>query len=107
MNSRCFQLNSRDNVATLLNDADPGKVEVLGGSGTVELCEPIRLGHKVALRKIHPGEPVIKFGVSIGRATVPIQPGSWVHLHNCASFLDGRSSTLDLETGVPNDSTYD
>jgi hypothetical protein len=30
-----------------------------------------------------------------------------VHLHNCQSQLDERSSTLDLHTGLPGDTRYE
>ncbi len=43
----------------------------------------------------------MKYGVSIGYATTPIRAGQWVHLHNCASYFDERSNTLDGQTGAP------
>lgn len=51
----------------------------------VKLLSPIRLGHKVALRAIAPGEPVYKFGQVIGFASQEIEPGQWVHGHNLAA----------------------
>jgi len=118
--ARCFQVNSADNVATSLDDAEPGFCEVLGRSdsneserlGTaaaprVALREPIKLGHKVALADIATGEAVVKFGVPIGRASVAIRKGQWVHLHNCASFLDERSQTLDVHSGATTDTVYE
>jgi len=44
--------------------------------------EVIDLGHKVAVRPINKGEPIRKFGQTIGFATCPIAPGHWVHTHN-------------------------
>ena len=100
---RCFQVNARDNVATLLDDAD-GPVQVLGPAPQeLQLLEPVALGHKVALREINSGEAVVKFGVRVGHATRTIPRGAWVHLHNLASDLDERSSTLDLHSGAPKD----
>ena len=79
-------------------------MEVLGGQADeLRLLEPISLGHKVALRDIVAGEAVVKYGVRIGHATQPIARGAWVHLHNLASDLDERSSTLDLHSGAPTD----
>ncbi len=43
------------------------------------------LGHKLARRAIARGEKVIKYGVPIGRATVPIARGDHVHVHNVRS----------------------
>ena len=46
------------------------------------LGEPVRMGHKIALVEIAPGQPVIKYGQIIGFASRPIAPGQWVHTHN-------------------------
>jgi len=105
---RCFQVNPADNVATALDDLAPGQVQVLGGAaGTVvDATEEILLGHKIALRKIEQGEAIVKFGVPIGIATAAIEPGGWVHLHNCRSRVDERSSHLDVKTGAALDTAY-
>jgi hypothetical protein len=71
------------------------------------LLEPVKLGHKVALSQLQPGDAVIKFGVPIGHATKAISVGAWVHLHNLASDLDERSGTLDLHSGAPTDTRYE
>ena len=52
----------------------------------VALTAPIGFGHKVALRTIAAGEPVTKYGETIGRATQAIGPGDHVHLHNLESM---------------------
>jgi len=105
MTQRCFQIHPRDNVATLLDEAN-GTVRVLGAQPQeIQLLGKIELGHKVALRDMAAGEAVIKFGVRIGHASQPIKRGAWVHLHNLASDLDERSSTLDLHSGAPTDTS--
>jgi hypothetical protein len=105
--SRCFQVNSQDNVATMLVDANPGPVTVVGKEGMIiRLRKEVKLGHKVALADIEPGAAVIKYGVRIGHATKEIKRGDWVHLHNLASDIDERSSTFDCETGVPPGTKY-
>ena len=45
----------------------------------VVLRETVPQGHKVALRHIAAGAPVVRYGVAIGAATEDIQAGSWVH----------------------------
>ncbi|NMC19650.1 MAG: UxaA family hydrolase, partial [Thermogutta sp.] len=45
----------------------------------------LRMGHKVAVRPIAEGEAVVKYGHPIGVATVNIEPGQWVHVHNMRS----------------------
>lgn len=99
----CFQIHADDNVATMLADGE-ATVRVLGAaSETLPLREKIPAGHKVAVRDIAAGAAVIKYGVRIGHATQPIARGSWIHLHNLASDLDQRSSSLELHTGAPTD----
>lgn len=44
----------------------------------------IPAGHKVAIRPVAPGQPVLKYGQVIGQATAEIQPGDHVHSHNLA-----------------------
>lgn len=103
-----IQVNPADNVVTLLGDAPAGPIDVVGDGQTkrLELREPIERGHKAALRAIAAGEEVVKYGIAIGNATKQIEIGQWVHLHNCRSQLDQRSSTLDLKTGAPTDTHY-
>jgi len=93
-------------VATLLDDAPAGLVGLLGAApagATVAAIEPVARDHKMALADLAAGEAVVKYGVPIGRATRPIARGAWVHLHNLASALDERSSSLDVHTGAPTD----
>ncbi len=74
-------LNPRDTVAVAPRDLSVGSL-VSAGEGIIELLEPVPRGHKVALRPIAEGEPVLKYGEAIGRAACPIRPGEWVHEHN-------------------------
>jgi altronate dehydratase small subunit len=105
----CFQVDPRDNVATLLNDAPAGEIVVLrgGGRSALQLLDAVKFGHKVALAKLQPGDAIIKYGVRIGHATQAVARGAWVHLHNLASDLDERSGTLDLHSGAPTDTRYE
>lgn len=104
-----FQINSADNVATLLAPGQPGPVLVRGSAGerSITAHEAIQHGHKIAVANIDKGESIIKFGVVIGAATCAIREGDWVHLHNCESRLDERSNAFDLRTGVPEDVSYE
>ena len=104
-----LQVRDEDNVATLLEDATEETVEIVGQAQhrRVELRAAIALGHKVALRRIAAGSPIIKYGVEIGEATQAIEAGDWVHLHNCRSVLDERSNSLDVQTGAAKDTVYE
>ena len=108
--ARCFQIHAGDNVATALDDiAAADVVQVLGVAAPESIAarDAIALGHKIALRDIASGDAVVKFGVTIGRASRAIAAGEWVHLHNCASQFDERSQTLDVHTGATTDTRYE
>jgi SAF domain-containing protein len=77
-------ISERDNVATALQPLDKGQALDVGGV-SVTVREAIPPGHKVALRAIVAGEPVIKYGSPIGTATADIAAGAHVHTHNVAS----------------------
>ena len=81
-------LDPADNVATALVPLAAGQ-SIPTDVVTVAVAADIPRGHKFALRAINPGEPVIKYGQPIGRATAPIAPGDHVHVHNCASCRAG------------------
>jgi hypothetical protein len=99
-----FQVHASDNVATLLGEAAAGaSLEIIGPAQPPNFAarESIAMGHKVALAAIPEGTPITKFGVVIGIAMRRIEPGEWVHLHNCRSQLDERSGHFDVHTGEP------
>ena len=81
--SRAIQLDPSDNVATLVGDpvAD-GDPIILDAGQTLRARSAIAFGHKVALRDIAAGQPVLKYGQVIGRASRAIAPGEHVHSHN-------------------------
>jgi altronate dehydratase len=87
-------ISNRDNVATALEPLEPGRVLELNGR-SVTVVERIPSGHKVALILIGLGEPVIKYGSSIGSASAPIHAGMHVHTHNVASGR-GRGDVAPL-----------
>ena len=47
--------------------------------------DDIPLGHKIAIVSLEEGDAVIKYGVSIGKATKRITQGEHVHTHNLKS----------------------
>ena len=77
-------ISERDNVATALQALEAGRQLQLGG-GALDVREAVPSGHKIALRAIHTGEAVIKYGSPIGLATAEIPAGAHVHTHNLAS----------------------
>lgn len=87
-------ISERDNVATALVGLEPGR-RIAGAGWRVTTVEPVPPGHKVAIRAIASGEPVVKYGSPIGTATADILPGSHVHTHNVSSTR-GRGDLAGL-----------
>lgn len=105
-----FQIDLQDNVATALDPIAKGDSVVLTGEHNLPALVAVGdvpVGHKIALRPIRAGEDIVKYGVVIGRASVDIPAGSWVHLHVMHSIYDERSGHLDVNTGVPKDTKYE
>lgn len=81
----CLVMDEKDNVATLLRDAVAGEqlnFQVSGMEHSVIVQQSIMFGHKIAISPIEIGEYVIKYGESIGAATMVIAVGEHVHVHN-------------------------
>jgi len=100
-------ISDRDNVATALQALQPGQVVEIG-TATVTVTEAIAPGHKIALRAIAIGEPVIKYGSPMGTASAPIVAGEHVHTHNVASSrgrgdIDPAASDLQPRLAEPPD----
>jgi altronate dehydratase small subunit len=88
---RAIVIHPNDNVATALDlipAHTPAKlIGAVENMGSLIVKTDIPIGHKFAVRRIV-GE-VIKYGEVIGEATVVIEPGEHVHVHNVKS-LRGR-----------------
>jgi len=52
------------------------------GSLKIEVAEDIPRGHKIAIRNLSAGEPLIKYGKTVGQISKDIQAGAHVHCHN-------------------------
>jgi arabinonate dehydratase len=89
-------LRGDDNVAVAARPIPRGTKLSLAGR-TVQVREPIALGHKVALVDIETGDPVRKYGQIIGFASRPIVSGSWVHVHNVKADLFARDYAFATE----------
>jgi altronate dehydratase small subunit len=93
------RMQPTDTVATALVELTPGTlVRVADSTGTTPPVEvvvrgTIPFGHKVALRQVAVGEPVLKYGEAIGLASAPIEAGEHVHTHN----VDSQRGRGDLK----------
>ena len=52
---------------------------------TITAQDAVPLGHKIALVRLSAGDPVTKYGESIGLAIAAIAPGQHLHVHNLKS----------------------
>ncbi|MBN1835069.1 MAG: UxaA family hydrolase [Spirochaetales bacterium] len=99
-NPAAILLHRHDSVATALTDLEPGQpVQLRTGSGSAGIAVPqltardhIPAYHKLALRAHAVGDPVVKYGETIGTATQAIQAGEHVHTHNLRSPRGETSS---------------
>jgi len=92
--SRLLRLHPNDNVAVALADLLTGATVTTDDGPPLTLRDAVPFGHKVALTAIAAGEPVVKYGETIGLATQPIAPGDHVHTHNLTSTRAQPHSSL-------------
>jgi altronate dehydratase len=91
-------LHPDDNVAIALADLAAGAAIPQG----VTLAEPVKRGHKIALRPIGQGESVIRYGQIIGGATAAIAAGAHVHTHNLGMSEHSRDYAFGADvTALP------
>lgn len=88
---RAIQLDSRDNVATLLTKADLGATVKIYNESGVEVDvisnskDEIPPYHKITLNDVDINGEIWKYGEIIGLATSSIKRGQLVHIHNLDS----------------------
>jgi len=78
-------IDAKDNVATALQRIEKDesiRIETEDGVLEVTAAEPIPVGHKIVLKDIAAGEPLIKYGEVIGLASDAIGRGRHAHVHN-------------------------
>lgn len=81
-------MSPADNVVTALTRIPEGasvRWERDGVPQATTALQIIPFGHKMACTDIQAGEPIIKYGEPIGRATVGIRTGQHVHTQNTES----------------------
>ena len=82
-------IDEKDNVVVAIEPIAKGDTVTYlcnGKDVSVTALEDITIYHKMAVRDIHKGEPVIKYGEHIGIASCDIKAGEHVHVHN----VEGR-----------------
>lgn len=84
-----IKIYNNDTVAVALKPMKKGSIVQVNGS-EIRLLDDIPNAHKFALVDVKTGESVIKYGNSIGVATMEIQKGQWVHDHNITTSANNR-----------------
>jgi len=88
MIKRTLLMGQTDTVALCLTDISTGdRVH----DGNVVARTAIASGHKIALKPMEPGAPVVKYGQVIGTAVEPIAPGDHVHIHNVSHLANNMA----------------
>lgn len=84
MDIQAIKIDSKDTVATCMQDAHIGDLVTLTSPfrETLLCISTIPAWHKIALVDIKAGDAIYKYGECIGTATEPIGKGGWVsHLN--------------------------
>ena len=90
MSLKALIINPKDNVANLIGPGEKGASVECTVEGETKKCmvtllDDIPSNHKFAPVDVKAGEPIIKYGLNIGRASCDIQKGQYVHVHNIES----------------------
>ncbi len=78
---RSLQISPADNVKTVLEDSFRGDT-IDTPDGPLTLLDNVEFAHKVLIKDLHAGDPVIKYGEEIGRVKADTPRGTWIHTHN-------------------------
>jgi altronate dehydratase small subunit len=84
-----IQLDHKDQIATALKNISSGEaIRVKSGDviSVMDISENIPLCHKFATARIMAGEAINKYGEPIGAASIDIEIGRHVHIHNLKSL---------------------
>ena len=82
-------MNPEDNVAVCLRELKAGEeVDIIYNDKErhLKIIDAIPLGHKVSLKQMKKGQPIVKYGQIIGKAKNDIAIGQHVHLHNVSDY---------------------
>lgn len=87
--NKVLLIDPRDNVVTALEPVMKGErctARTAAGEENFTSLQDIPMGHKLAIRDIPRGTPVLKYGSAIGDATADIAAGEYVHSHNLSGY---------------------
>ncbi|HLK62939.1 MAG TPA: galactarate dehydratase [Bryobacteraceae bacterium] len=94
-----IRVHDRDNVAILVDPEGAAPGATLQGG--ILARERIPQSHKIAIRDLDKGEPVLRYGQSIGLANRAIRTGEWVREEMLDMPAAPALEELPLATAVP------
>lgn len=81
-----IKINENDNVAVALTPLSKDLVLNVDGQKVI-LKQDVMQGHKFAITDIRADKQIVKYGFPIGKATMDIPKGEWIHTHNVKTGL--------------------
>lgn len=99
-------LHPQDNIVVAAS-ALPADLPLNVGPQQIVTREAIKMGHKIAVRRIDARQPILKYGQVIGFAAREIAPGEWVHVHNVTSSDFERDYAAAQHIPPPPDPIHD
>jgi altronate hydrolase len=93
-------LHADDNICVTTRPIEAGE-QVTAGDHTVVVATTVPIGHKLAVTAVAAGEPVKKYGQTIGFTTSGVAPGDWVHTHNLTAGEFARDYRYASEVPAP------
>ena len=79
---RSLMIKPADSVVCVLEDAKKGDTVKTPDGEEIVLREDVEFAHKVCIRDLKAGDPVIKYGEEIGYMRADAPKGTWIHNHN-------------------------
>src|SRR5690606_31645175 len=96
---RSIRVDAQDNVAVVVNAGGlPAGTTLESG---ITLREFVPAAHKVAIRKLSSGDPIIRYGQVIGYAERDLPEGSWVNEDSLSLPEPPQLDSLPLANAVP------
>jgi altronate hydrolase len=100
--AKVLQLDARDNVLIALEDLRQGETVAFDGR-TWTLATAVPRKHKFVTEARRPGDPVLMYGVLVGRAREPIAAGAVLSVANLQHDSGAFSATRHLQPWMPPD----
>ncbi|PFO08668.1 galactarate dehydratase [Bacillus sp. AFS076308] len=101
MENRIIKINDNDNVAITVNAIPAGTIVI----DAIQANQDIPQGHKIALCNIGEGDPIVRYGVTLGYALHSIKKGDWINEHMLKlpipPSLDEMEFATNLITNLP------